>query len=96
MARKKVAKKNEVEAPKKTKKGAPKKTTKKSAKKKENILNEAYIENIIEEMEDLYADLRKAPVVAAAAKRARKKTTQLAATFKQFRSDSVAQHKKED
>lgn len=79
---------------KKTEKTAPKKeTTKKAAtkKKEEDVpeLTDEMIEEIQNEMGDLHENLKNVTRFNAAAKRARKNTTNLQKMFKVFRKASV-------
>lgn len=90
---------------------AKKKEEKKSAKKKEEPkkksaakkkepeypeLTEAMIEEIENEMLDLKENLEKSTKFAAAAKRARKNTTNLERMFKVYRKATIGYWKKEE
>lgn len=71
------------------------KSDNKKGKEAENAsLTEEYIDDILEDMDNLREDLEKSISTAAAAKRARKATTELDKKFKEFRKLSVAHHKK--
>lgn len=90
--------KKKTTAAKKSEKKETKKTAKKEAPKKqaEGALTEDMVKDITDELEALQGELEKSMRFAAAAKRARKHTTNLEKKFKQFRKASVEFYKKED
>ncbi len=86
-------------AKKKVGKKAEKKETKKVVKKTEpEVTSEELTEKILVEVEDLVDNMKKyiEKGTAAAAKRARKNTTNLAPLFKLYRKVTVLDAKKDD
>jgi len=80
----------------KAKKAAPGKkgAEKKGKETEEGNLTEEYIEGLYELMDSLREEMDKSIKNASAARRARKLTSELAKQFKEFRSISIAHHKK--
>ena len=93
MAAKKRSSKKEAETQKP--KASAKKTAKKEIEQKPvPVLSEEMIDNLKEKISELESELDKSMRFAAAAKRARKMTTDLQQEFKDFRKASVEFWKK--